>query len=446
MATKLQEKKEAEAQKLELALSALARARTRERNRRQLLTDVLLGVDLPDFHELPAPIRNAAYGMASCDNRKAKTAFREVMLHLELHAERLLEAQTEWGANPFLMGLVSLARQHAYWIRPLAGWRPASRNVERQFSQLARYLLARYDVPPFLEAVLHDPYGSDGREGWFRHVGQGGSLRTAPGVTMPLTKRMAHHALQAPDACSVIQALRWGQVLALGGSPRLAFAVNGTVLGYSMESAVQEAWRTMVLRWLVNQSMLDPVHVEPIVTFVLRRQRRERKFSMQGRTPQSVLRLIREWEEQHAARERQREQERERERTEDRSRYRYRYREFSPSGIAPGIWETGRGPQRWLWTIEEIRCNRDLIVEGREMRHCVATYEDSILNGSSSIWSMKIERPEGVQRAVTIEVCPRTRRVAECLGKCNRYPTADERRMVERWAQENGLTVELWNE
>jgi hypothetical protein len=446
MATKLQEKKEAEAQKLELALSALARARTRERNRRQLLTEVLSETNPLEFSELPAPIRNAAYGVVSCDTRKVKTAFRELMLHLELHSERLLEAQTEWGANPYLGGLVSLARQHAHWIRPLADWRPASRNVERQFSQLARYLLVRYEAPTFLEAVLHDQYGSDGREGWFRHVGQGGSLRTAPGVTMPLTKRMAHHALQAPDTCSVIQALRWGQVMALGGSPRLAFAVNGTALGCSMESAAQEAWRTTVIQWLVNQPMLDPVHVEPIVIFVLRRQRRERKFSMQGRTPLSVLRLIREWQEQHAARERQREQARERERNEDRSRYRYRYREFPLSGIAPGIWETGRGAQRWLWTIEEIRCNRDLMMEGREMRHCVATYEDSILNGSSSIWSMKVERSDGVQRAVTIEVCPRTRRVEECLGKCNRAPTAEERRMVERWAQDNGLTVELWNE
>lgn len=438
MATRLQEKREAEERKLEQALSALARAKSRERNRRQLLRDVLEPNGTPDFAALPVPLRNVAYGVVSCDNRKVRSAFRELMLHVEGHAERLLEAQTDWGANPFLAGLVSLARQHAHWIRPLAGWRPASRNVERQFTQLARYLLTRYEVPVYLEQVLHDQYGAELWGEWYRHVGQGGSLRAAPGLTIPLTKRMAHHALQAPDTCTVLQALRWGQVIALGGSPRLAYAVNGTLLGCTMESAEQEAWRTTVLQWLVNQPLLDPVHVEPIVSFVLRRRRRERKFSMQGRTPQSVLRLIQERAEQQAALVR--------ERTRMVERSRYRYQEFPPSGLAPGIWEMGRGSQRGIWTIEEIRCNRDLMVEGREMRHCVATYEDSILEGNSSIWSMRVERPEGMVRAVTIEVCPRTRRVAECLGKCNRAPTPEERRFVERWASENGLKVELWSE
>jgi len=437
-ATRLQEKKEAEARKLELALSALARAKDRERNRRQQLSAALQGNVPEDFSELPTPVRNAVYGVANCTNRRERAAFRELMLHVELHAERLLVAQNDWGANPFLAGLISLARQHGYWVRPLEGWRPTSHNAGRQFSQLARYLLARYEVPAYLEAVLRDVYVDDARASWFRHISQGGSLRTASGLTIPLTKRMAHHALQAPDTCTVIQALRWGQVIALGGSPRLAYAVNGSPLGYTMESAEQETWRQSLIHWLVNQSMLDPVQVEPIVSFVLRRRRRERQFSMQGRTPQSVLRLIQEREEQNAVRER--------ERTRQVERSRYLYREFPRTHFSPGIWETGRGAQRWIWTIEEIRCNRDLIMEGREMRHCVATYEDSILEGRSSIWSMKVERPEGVQRAVTIEVRPGTRSVVECLGKCNRAPLPEERRILERWARENGLKVELSSE
>lgn len=438
MAIRLQEKKKAEAERLEHALAALSRARTRERQRRQLLREVLERRCALPLEELPGPVQNAAYGVHSCRNRRMREAFRDLMLHLEAHAERLLEAQTEWGSNPFLFGLLSLARQSAYWVRSLDDWRPTTRNAGRQFSQLARHLLARYEVPAFLEAALFDGYADEDRESWFRHVGQGGSLRTAPGLTVPLTKRMAHHALLAPDACTVIQALRWGQVLALGGTPRLAFALNGTELGTSMESVEQEQWRQTVIQWLVNQRMLDPSQVGPIVTYVLRRRRRERSFSMQGRTPQSMLRLIQEWSEAQAARER--------ERTRSGGRARYRYREFPPSGLAPGIWETGRGAQRRIWTIEEIRCNRDLIAEGREMRHCVATYEHSIAQGHSSIWSMRVERPEGVQRAVTIEVHPRRRQVVECLGKCNRMPTSDELRILERWVQENGLQLALWRE
>lgn len=440
MATKLQEKKEARAQQLEQALSALARARSRERHRRQLLQEVLERRSKLPLDELPGPVQNAAYGVESCANRRMREAFRDLMLHLEEHAVRLLEAQTQWGSNPFLFGLLSLASQRSHWVRPLAEWRPTSRNDLKQFSQLARYLLARYEVPAYLDAVLLDGYSDSVRGSWFRHIGQGGSLRTVPGLTVPLTKRMAHHALQAPDACKVIQALRWGQVIALGGTPRLAYAVNGTELGRSMESEVQEAWRQSVLQWLVNQRMLDPSQVGPIVAYVLRRRRRERRFSMQGRTSQSVLRLIQEWEEAEQARER----EWARQRNTD--RLRYYYRELPATGFAPGIWETGRGTQRRIWTIEEIRCNRDLIAEGREMHHCVATYEGSIMQGRSSIWSMKVERPEGVQRAVTIEVNPISREVLECLGKCNRAPAPEELRILERWVQENGLKLAVWND
>jgi hypothetical protein len=294
----------------------------------------------------------------------------------------------------------------------------------------------RYEAPAFLESVLFDNK-SGATESWFRHVGQGGSLRIAPGMTAMLTKRMAHHALQAPDICTPVQAVRWGQILALGGSPRLALAVNKTMLGGVLASESQEAWRLTLIHWLVNQHGLEPEQVGPIVRFALQRKRRDRRYSLQGRTPQSMERLIEE------GRLRAEAKAREEARKEPEERWRYQYREFAPSGFKAGIWECGSGGRRLLWMLDEIRCNRDLIQEGRHMRHCVDTYEDYIVRGDSSIWSLRVEHAGSVRRAITIEVDPRTRKVIECRGKCNRLPKPDERRILDRWARENGLELAL---
>lgn len=69
---------------------------------------------------------------------------------------------------------------------------------------------------------------------WFKHIGTGGNIRTAE-IPVLLSKKMAHHFLQAPDHYSVEEALRWGQIIGQDGIPFLAEAINATRLGRSFE-------------------------------------------------------------------------------------------------------------------------------------------------------------------------------------------------------------------
>lgn len=434
MGTALQNRIEERSRQLELAEAALALGRRRHKLRRHGLA--ALGTPQMDCRALPWSLVGLAAGMRSCRTESERRAYRALLLHLEQWAESLLLARGEWPEHPFKVALLSLARQRPHWIRPLSEWRPPGRNPARQFSHLARFLLARYQVPAFLESAFFERDPGE-TESWLRHVGQGASLRTAPGMTAPLTKRMAHHALQAPDVCTPVQAVRWGQVLALGGDPQLAFAVNKSTLGDALVSEPQEAWRLAIIHWLVNHQPLEPERVKNLVDFAIRSKRRERQFSLQGRTPQSIERLIEE------ARMRAQARARERTREDSEEQTRYQYRQFAPSGLAAGIWEFGNGARRQIWMLDEIRCNRDLIQEGRHMRHCVATYEDYIVAGTSSIWTLRVEREGSVKRAVTIEVAPKTGQVIECRGKCNRSPNAEERRILDRWARENHLELAI---
>jgi hypothetical protein len=431
MPTKLQQRKEEQELKLQRALSALARARWRERHRRQALASIVTPdrqVQIPDVPRRIASLTSFIH----CFDYHQAWAYRALLLQLEQHGERLLTAADEDGDNPFRRGLICLAEQRRHWVRPLEAWRPHSKSAARQFSQLARHLLAQYEVPLFLDSVLL-AYCPDYQEKWFRHVGQGGSLRTAPGMTAPLTKRMAHWALRAPSGCSAMEAVRWGQVLGLGGKPCLAEVVHRSRLTRELKRTEAEAWRQALIHWLVNHPELSPADALTIIEYADERRERDRTFSMQGRTPASVLRLSEEWDQRVAARRRAQEQD------EDEDSSRYRYREFKPSGFAPGIWEAGRR----MWTVEEIRCNRDLIREGRMMQHCVANYEDLVLHGISAIWSVQVEAGRRMQRAITVEVRPQNRTVIQARGKCNRLPNHDERKVLELWARENGLTVRV---
>ena len=53
------------------------------------------------------------------------------------------------GIRPSHPDVVELAKSAADWIRPFDRWAPKSHNPDRQFSSLARHLLAAYDVPLF---------------------------------------------------------------------------------------------------------------------------------------------------------------------------------------------------------------------------------------------------------------------------------------------------------
>lgn len=441
MTSRLQERMEARARKQELARTALMTARARHRRAAATLAQQIVRYGAVDSATLPWQLQNVADRAHLCANRTSREAFAALVLHLDRCGGRLLEANAEDWSHPFALGLVSLARQCRHWVRPLAEWRPASRNAARQFGHLARFLLARYEVPAFLDAVLFN-YGHSEHESWFRHVGQGGSLRTLPGLTIPLTKRMAHEAFRAPADCTPLQALRCGQVRALGGPDELVRCVNETSLGRSTGSREQEAWRGGLIHWLANQWPFDPDLVEPIVEFALHRRRRDRRFSLKGRTPESLQRLLAERDRREAERARERVAANE----GNRSRQSYRYREFHESGFQPGIWEFGRGAGRKIWMLDEIRCNRDLLQEGRSMQHCVGGYVENVLQGTSSIWSLRVERGRRAVRALTIEVDPKERTIVECRGKCNRLPNSDERKVLELWAKENNLTLDLFED
>ena len=351
--------------------------------------------------------------------------------------------------NTFVDALLMLALRHDHWRNAPETYRKSAVEPRDQFAGLTRHLLARYDVPAFMDAAWFEGFTPEGRQhqDWFNHIGDGHNIRRA-NMPLRMTEKAAHHFLQAPAEGSIVAALRWGQTIALGGSEYLAQAIADSRLGSILP---EEAFWESLIHWFVNQPKMDVAQVGPIVDFLWEQRfgeptrhgldgpvtydsAPEPGLSMKGRTLAALLKRVDEWHEQLA---------------KDARRPRT---EWQPCGLTPFCLQAVDS-QKTLntWTIVELCSSKALQEEGREMRHCVFTYANGCLNGTTAIWSLRVrpEREVKTRRLLTLEVNLARRAIVQVRGHCNQSPgaykgngrmrTACE--MLRQWAREQKLSV-----
>ena len=426
-----------------------------KRRRKDTLKQIAAGQ--ADEGELTSPVLLRVHHLfhQELDDPSARSAFLELLLLVERHRSlfHLKPVVPRFGPTPqnnFMDGLAALATWHGHWKRDVEGWRPESHNGRRQFGALVRHLLAEFDVPACMDTAFFT--GLTGhprrRQGWFIHVAEGGNIRKAD-IPLRLTKRMAHEfTVSSPAGFDVEAALRWSQVIGMGGDDLLAEAVCDSMLGEHFEDGT--FWES-VLHFFINNPMLDVVHVGPIIDYIhhqrfARQERRnpdgrvdlvdppEPGFTMKGRTPESLLRRVDAW---HRALTKSTVKE---------------PRKWTSCGINGFTWvdEDERAGEIRTWRIEEVLNSRDLSYEGKTMKHCVASYVQSCANGSKSIWSMKVEyMGSGTTRHVlTIELFNSKRYIRQVRGRGNSRPmdahsgrAQEGWHVLTRWADQEGLTL-----
>ena len=378
--------------------------------------------------DLDTPLSNAIYrGYHEATDREN---LGQYLLYINSKS-RLL--QTEHHAK----GVIALMKNSTFWLRPLESWVPDSHNADKQFSSLARHLWAKYDVPVFMDKAWLQ--GNPTHQEWFKHLGAGKNIRTAIDLPIPLTKMMAHHFLQAPASYSIEAAIRWGQVHSLEGNQRLADALQETQLVRDFRD--DDFWLT-VLRFFVNSPMLDTVHINPIIDFIWHQRYEPRvaflqpgvaqdigpaqpNFSMRGRTVDSLLRAVDEWHRQLG-------------RETKGGQFQWKKSDIENFTFIEGSKES---KNMRIWRISELLSSKELITEGRQMKHCVATYGHSCNAGACSIWTMDVETEHGVEKLVTIEVNKAKNEIRQIRGRHNRIATDREKSVIMRWAEQSGLTM-----
>lgn len=364
--------------------------------------------------------------------------------------------------NTLLDGLYAITGHEDRWIRAPESWQPAHRSLHRRFSELVRHIFAHYSVPTFMDSAwFAGDHGND-QQRWFIHLGQGGNIRTAA-LPIAYTKKMSHLFLQAPNNYAVIHALRWGQILALGGSKELVGHINATFLGERLEH--EDFWKS-VIHFFINNPMLDSSYVGPIVEYVNNRKfvslensmddgaeaakgPPDPGFSMKGRKTEPMIDLVDEW---HVGLSRER---------------RTATGTWSPCGIPAFEYleDVDNTDHVVKWTITELLSRKEIFDEGKAMKHCVRSYVQSSTKGIKSVWSVQREDTETHhrKRVLTIAVKNDVRKVVQARGKCNAMagirPNSQRestvlrrdlelleqgRRIMKLWGNENDITVPFY--
>lgn len=339
-----------------------------------------------------------------------------------------------------ITALYAVANAKKHWIRDLTDWQPLkTRQVKRQFSHLLRFLFAQYNVPLFMDCGFFN--NNRTHIYWFTWIASGYNIRKAQSIPFPMTKKMAHYFLQAPNGCSISEALRWGQVLGMGGDTVLAKNLVATKLG---NITPQESFWQTIIAFFIKHPMLDHAQIAPIIDYILHQKFEHTRvynngvyinepppnpnWNIKGRTVTSLLRAMNEWHRQ----------------VNTIGRY-SKDTVWNPyTHVKDFTFKEGTEHNYKTYRIQQIVNYEVLRDEGRKMRHCVASYVHSCIKGTCSIWSLSVEDKDGhVQKLITIEL-NRNKTIVQARGKYNALPKPKDQQIIQRWCTMEGLRISKW--
>lgn len=313
-------------------------------------------------------------------------------------------------------------------VRPIRDWEPRGKGCETLFRSLCDHIWAKYPMPAFLWSGFFDQ--NKEIHSLVKDVARGGSLYTYSKegrFPVPLTRAMVHELMtKTPGDFSLVRAIRRIQVKTAGGTPRFFQVWAGTRPGQAFGTPAEEVFWASVIDWFSKHPMFDPTQVGPMVDYIVYRRNQDQNFSMKGRSPMAMMRGMDEWHGE-LAKVRQ-----------------LKGTAFFPSGFKEFEWtRTTKGVQT-TWRIKEILTSKELLAEGRELRHCVGSYSYRIESKAVSIWSLSAEPSWAFEeRVCTIEVANSNRSIVQARGKFNKMIETEPFQVMQRWASENALSINL---
>lgn len=361
-------------------------------------------------------------------NREDKKGFYEFLINIARRKGYEIYYEAE--------ALLEVYFQASKWLKSPKGWMPKEgQSAEEMLESLVQYLFVQYKVPKFMNAVwrMNDRLHIS----WFIHLAQGHNIRTAPGLYASLTKKMAHCFLQASEHYSIQEALIYGQVTALGGEETLLKQLLNTHLNFIYRD--QELWLALVQFFLKYSELTEGEKIGQIVEYINARRRRAikiddygqlvedevpKKFSIKGKTAESLMKEIQLWQRLIANNIRPN-----------------RLITWEPARVKSFLYRAKHNSQKAsVYRIMQLTNNYALMQEGEKMKHCVSAYLERCQSGDTSIWALTMTNSQGVKPLLTIQVHD-AKTIVQVRGKTNRMPQISEGEIVRLWAAREGLKI-----
>ena len=367
--------------------------------------------------------------------------------NLPKKARKILDCSEDWEV------LRRMVRTKHKWVRPVDEWKPRGKSMASILTSLVNHLFCEYKMPAFWFSVWYAraPNRAVAADGavteldatilrdidLFIELAQGESLYKLikkGRFIIPFTKKQCHAFMAQRGVKNVVSAVRWTQIQNFGGDRRLAQAICGTEWGDQFSPGPRgEAFRAGVIQWFCNQGMIDPVQVGPLIDFINHSRLETPEWAIKGRTGQSLMRSMQEWHDGLA---------------QQRAANRISTRKpppekFDTCGISGWRWNkktkdkrTGKSTVEH-WKIEEILTYEDLRTEGRDLRHCVASYAWSLARGDKAIYSLQCNH----ERMLTIELHVQTKTIVQARGYLNKKAEPKHVDLMRRWANDEDVSV-----
>jgi PcfJ-like protein len=300
------------------------------------------------------------------------------------------------------------------WVRPLDGWVPPAPCEGHWTVSLAEHLLCAYDAPGFLRLEL--PFANRKQMLWFVLLGKGIGLRAAAKLCgWRIFRGFERHLYAVPHDESFAGGCLWADVTCRGGGEREFRAIAGffgelDVTQRELPAATLD-FIAAAVTWLPRLNATMPL-MQRISVLAwawhehVNKQDRAERYSWHRDTVASVLRRV-------AANVERR----------DRNQTTLRW---SSLGFGGTIANDGGGA---TWSFEELTSAEQLREEGLAMRHCVATYAQQCVQGTTVI----VSATRDGRRVLTIQVDMLRGAIAQVKGTANRSATLDETAAVDRW-------------
>lgn len=334
-------------------------------------------------------------------------------------------------------------------LRSCMEWRPKlkTRDPAKLRLAAARHLFAQYPVCRSLERIWLETEGLDAREialrkRWYIAAARGESLYKAQAGEW-LSRKEVHAFLNPPGDLSFEGAF-WAAIARsytddLGAALRIARSKVAKTprdqLGF---------WREAVRFFAVNVTTLE--EMDDLCDYLAAHHRRDKAYSLKGRTLASLRRQMQEWHRDLAAVARIEQARMRAEHAAAMARGGDRSQERDPgrwagSPLADWAWKPSAreaSNRREEFVVAQLVSADELVAEGRAMHHCVWSYAQKCIAGQASIWSLRRRMPGRVDRLLTIEL-DRQNRAVQVRGFANRLANADEKQVIGRWAKAKGI-------